>query len=224
MRQGDQDWWRLAETISNEDRAGAIGHNVHALPEHQLHIALGPVPCAGAIMTAPVVVLLSHPVLDTQATPDDYSFRRPGWPLSALHPDAPRGLGEWWRGRLGELIDRFGAQHVSNAVAAVFLTPWRSVAFDDRLRLPSRQRMLELAASAATRDALLLMLREEELWTEHASIAALPPTRRVKPVSWRVAEFNLRTLGHDAWTAVCRRVEVHAWLQRPSASDGSQGG
>ena len=92
MRQGDQDWWRLADTISTEDRPRALEHNAHASPQHRLELALGPVPCAGAIMTAPVVVLLSHPLLDAQSTPDDYSFRRAGWPLAALHPEAPRGI------------------------------------------------------------------------------------------------------------------------------------
>lgn len=212
MRQGDPDWWRLGKTICNEDRDRATEHNARALPDYRLHIALGPVPCVGAIMTAPVVVLFRHPVLDARSTPDDYSFRRQGWPLSALHPDAPQGLGDWWRRRVGGLVALFGAQHVSNSVAAVFLTPWRSVAFADRLRLPSRQRMLDLAASAAARDACMLMIRGEELWTENATIAALPSTRRFNPSSWRVPEFNLLNLGDDAWTTICKRIEVHAWV------------
>ena len=93
MLQGDQDWWRLAETITNEDRAAAMDHNVTASPEHRLHLALGPVPSVGAITTAPVVLLLSHPGLDARSSAQDYCFRRPGWPLSALHPDAPPGAG-----------------------------------------------------------------------------------------------------------------------------------
>ena len=212
MRQGDQGWWRLADTISNEDRVRALEHNVHAQPQHRLQLSLGPVPCVGAIMTAPVVVLLSHPMLDAQSTPGDYSFRRPGWPLSALHPEAPRGIATWWRERLAPLIDLFGAQHVSNALAGVFLTPWRSIAFDDRLRLPSRQRLLDLGASAAARDAFLITLRGDELWTEHAGIAALSPSRRIRPGAWRVTEFNARTIGDDAWSSICRRIEVHAWI------------
>ena len=68
MRQGDQDWWRLADTISTEDRPRGLEHNAHAPPQHRLQLALGPVPCAGAIMTAPVVVLLSHPSLDARST------------------------------------------------------------------------------------------------------------------------------------------------------------
>jgi hypothetical protein len=212
MLQGDPDWWRLVATISNEDRAFAIEHNVNASLEHRLHDRLGPVPCVGAIMTAPVVLLLSHPALDLRSTPHDYSFRRPGWPLSALHPDAPQGIAESWRDRVAALVDLFGAQHVSNAVAAVFLTPWRSVTFSDRLRLPSRRRMLDIAASAASRDGLLLMLRHAELWTEHAVVAALPPTRRFNPRWWRVTELNRRNLGDDAWTTMCKRIEIHAWI------------
>lgn len=212
MHQGDQDWWRLAQTISNEDRACAIEHNARASVEHRLHIALGPVPCVGAIMTAPVVLLLSHPGLDARSTAQDYCFRRPGWPLSALHPDSPPGAGEWWRSRLAALVERFGAHHVSNAVAAVFLTPWCSVAFDDRLRLPSRHHLLDLAAKAAARDALMLILRGEDLWTEHPDIASLPATRGFRPKSWRVTEIDCKNPGENAWTAVCRRIEVHAWL------------
>lgn len=212
MLQGDQDWWRLAETISNEDRSYAIEHSVSASPEHRLHIPFGPVPCVGAVTTAPVVLLLSHPGLEPRSTAQDYCFRRPGWPLSALHPDAPPGLAEWWHGRLEALIDLFGPQHVSNAVAAVFLTPWYSVAFDDRLRLPSRQRVLDLAAKAAARDALMLMVRWESLWTEHPDIASLPATRRLHPRSWRATDITCRNLGEAAWSAVCRRIEIHAWL------------
>jgi len=212
MRQGDQDWWRLADTISAEDRPRALEHNVHALPQHRLQVSLGPVPCVGAIMTAPVVLLLSHPMLDAKSTPDDYSFRRAGWPLAALHPEAPPGIASWWHERLAPLIDLFGAQHVSNALGGAFLTPWRSIAFDDRLRLPSRQRLLDLAASAAARDAFLITLRGDELWTEHAGIAALSKARRIKPGAWRLTEFNARTIGEDAWSSICRRIEVHAWI------------
>lgn len=212
MLQGDPAWWRLAQTISNEDRATAILHNTRAEPEYRLYDGLGPVPCVGAIMTAPVVLLVSHPALDGRSTPSDYSFYRPGWPLSALHPEAPRGIAGRWGDRVAALVDLFGAQHVSNAVAAVFLTPWRSFAFADRLRLPSRQRMLGLAASAATRDAILLMLRYQDLWTEHPVIAALPSTRRFNPRWWKVTELSERNLGDDAWTALCKRIETHAWI------------
>src|SRR5262249_26517680 len=108
--------------------------------------------------------------------------------------------------------ERFGAQHVANCVAAVFVTPWRSFAFDERLRLPSRRRMLDLAASAAARDAMLFVARDEALWTEHAAIAALPPTRRFSPKSWRATEISEENLGEDAWTRICNIIETHAWI------------
>ena len=212
MHQGDPDWWRLADVISNEDRSAAIRHNAVAEPEFRLYESLGPVPFVGAVTTAPVVLLLSYPALDGKSTPDDYSFFRPGWPLSALHPEAPCGIAARWHSRLAALVDRFGAQHVSNAVAGVYLTPWRSFAFTDRLRLPSRRRMLDLAARVAARDAILLMLRHHELWTEHPAIAALPATRRFDARWWRVTEVSERNLGHDAWSALCRRIETHAWI------------
>jgi hypothetical protein len=212
MLQGDRDWWRLARTIAAEDLADITRHNAHALPEHRLDVTLGPVSCVGAIMTAPVVLLLSHPALDARSSCHDYSFRRTGWPLAALHPDAPTGPATWWRRRAAALVDLFGAQHIANAVAAVFLTPWHSVAFDDRLRLPSRQRALDLAASAAARDAIVLMMQAPDLWSEHADIAALPVTRRFHPRSWRGTELSRRNVGSDGWSILCKRIEVHAWL------------
>jgi len=212
MLQGDPEWWRLVETISSEDRATAVQHNARAEPEYRLYYSMEPVPCVGAIMTAPIVLLLSHPVLDGRSTPSDYSFHRPGWPLSALHPDAPAGMAERWRHRVAGLVDRFGAQHVSNAVAAVFLTPWRSFAFADQLRLPSRRRLLDLAASAAARDAVLLIPRYHDLWTEHPIIAALPSNRRFNSRWWRVTEISERNLGGDAWSILCQRIETHAWI------------
>jgi hypothetical protein len=57
-----------------------------------------------------------------------------------------------------------------------------------------------------------LLLRHQELWTEHGVIAALPSTRRFNPRLWRVSEITPHNLGDDAWTALRKRVEVHAWI------------
>lgn len=211
MQQGDPAWWRLAATIADEDCIAASAYNARATPDHRLALELGPLPCSGAIMTAPVVLLLSHPSLDPHSSPNDHAFRRTGWPLAALHPDAPAPLSAWWRDRLGALIDEFGAQHIANAVAAAYLTPWHSDTFDAGLRLPSRRHMLALAASAAARDAILVMMQGSYLWTEDAEVAALPVTRCLSPRSWRGTEMSLRNLG-DAWQAVCKRIGVHAWV------------
>ena len=212
MLQGDPDWSRLAAAIANEDRDTVVAHSARMPFEQRMYDWLGPVPFVGAIMTAPIVLLLSHPALDSYSTPSDYSFYRPKWPLSALHPEAPSGVANYWDRRIGALVDRFGAQHVANSVAAVFLTPWPSFRFPDKLRLPSRRRMLDLAASAALRDAILLVSRYEELWTEHSVIAALPSTRRFYPKWWRVTEVSERNLGVEAWKTLCNRIETHAWI------------
>jgi hypothetical protein len=212
MLYGNEDWRRLADAVTKEDREAVMHHNRTAAVAYRLDTSCGPVPCIGAVTTAPVVILLTHPVLDAESSAIDYSFCRPGWPLSALHPDAPAWLRGWWEARLSELVERFGAQHVSNAVAAVFLRPWPGEAFIAEPRLPSRSRMLGVAAAAAERDAILLMLRGAELWTEHADIAALPPTRLFAPRSWRAADVNATNLGDQAFDEVCKRIEVHAWL------------
>jgi len=211
MRTGDPDWLDLTIDLTIDDHAQAASFNVRATDAYRLALSSA-VPFLGAIRTAPVVLLLTHPALDALATPADYAFQRPDWPLGALHPDAPPGLGAWWKNRLAALVDLFGAQHVANSVAATFLTPWCSEAFEARLRLPSRPRMLALAASAAARDALVLILRGGDLWTEHPEIAGLPPTRRFYPRTWRTTRIDRDNLGDDAWTTVCKRIGVHAWL------------
>lgn len=208
MLHGDPDWERLNCAIAAEDAVAAQ----HEGGAGDLRMAGQPVPFLGAIMTAPVVLLLTHPAVDAQIVPGDYAFHRDGWPLAALHPEAPAGLAERWRCRLEALVDLFGAQHVANSVAAVFLSPWPGETFDARLRLPSRSRLLDIGGSAAARDALLLILRGGESWTENAHIAALPPTRRFYPKTWRTTRVSPPNLGAEAWTIVSKRVAVHAWL------------
>jgi hypothetical protein len=212
MLYGDADWRRLTAAIRAEDRAEAETYNATASPERRLADAAGPIPFMGAVMTAPIVLLLSHPPLDTLATAVDYMFARAGWPLAPLHQDAPLGLSDWWHDRLGALIAEFGEQHVANAVSALFLTPWPSEAFNAGLRLPSRRRALDLAAAAAARDAVILVLRNGELWMEHPALAALPATRRFYPKTWRTTRVSSENLGDAAWEVVRKRVEVHAWL------------
>jgi hypothetical protein len=212
MTQGDPEWTRLAATIEAEDAAAAASHNEQALRQHMLDVALGAVPFAGAISTAPVVLLLSHVALDDRSSRDDHAFSRDGWPLSALHPDAPAAPADWWRARTADLVDEFGAQHVSNSVAALFLTPWHTAVFDPRLRLPSRRRILQIAESVASRDATLVLMRGADLWIELPAIASLSTSRLVRARSWRATELTSANLGDDAWDLVRRRLAVHAWL------------
>jgi len=210
--QGDEAWLDLANTIASTDAADAIRQNAGVSPDFALHATLGPVPFVGAISTAPVVLLLSHPELDPASSSSDHEFHRKGWPLSALHPEAPPAPARWLHERAADLITRFGAQQVANAIAAVYLTPWHTACFDPKLRLPSRRLLLQLAANAAARDATLLLLRGADLWTESPAIAALPMTRLVRSRAWRATELTQVNLGDDAWAQICRQIEVHAWL------------
>ena len=210
MVQGDEDWRRLADTIRAEDLVPAAAHNARASLDHRLELSLGPVPWVGAITTAPVVLLLSHPAHSPVSSEEDYTLSWPRWPLSPLHPEAPLAPSAWWRSRVAALIDLFGAQHVANSVAALYLSPWQSARFDERLRLPSRRRMLALAAAAAARDAIMIFVHGMYLWTEHADLASLPVTRRVHPRSRTRTELTPANLG-DAWSTVCKHIELHAW-------------
>jgi len=212
MVQGDEGWMDLAMMLAKDDTAPAAHYNLSSPPDSALRLHLGPVPFAGAITTAPVVLLLGNPDCDERAAPHDFAFRRDGWPLSALHAEAPAGVSARWQSRMADLVGVFGAQHVANSVAALFLTPWRAPRFDERLRLPSRQLMLALAQSAAARDATLVLLRGAELWMESAEVAALPPARVIRSKSWRATTLTPDNLGLSAWDQMCRQIDVHAWL------------
>ena len=212
MVQGDEDWLELAMMVAQDDSAACARYNLGARPEQAVWLHLGPVPFVGALTTAPVVMLLSHADCDESAGTEDYAFVRPGWPLSALHPQATVGVRDRWASRAADLITVFGAQHVSNSIAALFLTPWRTRRFDKRLRLPSRSLMLSLARSVAARDAILVLSPDAEQWLESDPVAALPATRLLRPSGRDTTELTPASLGVGAWEQVCRQIDVHAWL------------
>ena len=212
MVQCDNDFKRLVGSLADEDSAWLALHNAHARPSGRLYTAPGPVPFLGALSTAPVVLLLSHPEIDADTSPHDYRFAREGWPLAALHPDAPAGLARRWVRRLAPLIRLFGAQHVAHSVAAVFLSPWPSVAYDVRLEFPSRRTLYGLAARAADRDAAFVIGPDADGWFEHPVVANLPATRRATTFADASEELDAGAIGPDAWELLRARIEVHAWL------------
>jgi hypothetical protein len=212
MLQGDDEWVRLVDVINDEDAPWRALHNAHARPAGRLYPAPGAVPFIGAVMTAPVVLLLTHPEVDGDTTPHDYRYSRDGWPLSALHPDAPSGLSRRFDRRLAALVRRFGAQHVAHSVAAVFANPWPSVDFDARLELPSLRRMQGIVSRAAERDAAFVLAQGAGVWLEHRAVADLPATRRLPMPGDGAAEIDAATIGAEAWERICARIEVHAWL------------
>jgi hypothetical protein len=203
----------LAAAIASEDADAIVAHNARASPPRRLRDDLGPHPYDGDVERAPLVLLVGSPACDMSGSAARSAPDR-GWPLSGLHPDAPRGLRALWHARLASLVDAFGTQHVAHSVAALPLTPWACDEFDERLRLPSRARMLSLAAAAGRRGALLLVTGCEELWTECAEVANLAFERRFRPKSFRTTHVSVENLGAAAWHAVCRRIEAHDWKSR----------
>jgi hypothetical protein len=201
----------IAGLIENEDRDAIRVYNASAQGDLRLRVELGASPYEGDYVRAPVVILLANPGYDETSGANDHGFEREGWPLAALHPEAPPGVRLRWHARLGALVDAFGAQHVANSVLALHITPWASRRFDATLRLPSRRRMLHLASDVVRRGAIMMVLRAPELWTEHPEIAALPSSRRIHARSWRASHVHPDNIGDEAWVAVCRRVEAHSW-------------
>jgi hypothetical protein len=201
----------LAERIAVEDTAAVAAYNARAAEALRLHTEFGALPYEGDIEHAPVVLLVANPTHDKTAVPLDHAFQHRGWPLAFLHPDAPVRLRAIWHARLASLIEAFGAQHVANSVAALPLTPWASASFDESLRLPSRNRMLDLAGASANRGALLIVTSCDEQWTESREVADLGCDRRYHARSWQATHVSLDNLGASSWHAACRRIEAHHW-------------
>lgn len=143
------------EALIQADAEAIESYNRKAPERFKLHAELGPSPFEGDVEAASVVLLLANPGFDEKSTLHDHTFRRDGWPLAGLHREAPSGLSDWWPQRLKALTDKFGTQHVSRHIAALQLTPWASNKFDASLRLPSRTRVLALAAEVDAFDVTL---------------------------------------------------------------------
>ena len=172
--------------------------------KYRLHSELGPSAFDGDIDAASVILLLANPGFDHTSSLDDHQFRREGWPLGGLHPDAPSGIRAWWLPRLRELITAYGEQAVSQRVACLQLTPWASTKFDSTLRLPSRRVILEAASRCATRGAVMVVMRAEKLWLE---AEALRTTRlRFKVNSNLTSYLSPGNLPPDAWQNVFEAV------------------
>ena len=180
--------------------ARALRSRANDKKDYLLQRQLGPSAYEGDIERARIVLLLSNPGFDSTSTPDDHQFRREGWPLAGLHPEAPKGLREWWEGNLAHLISHFGARRVSQRVACLQLTPWASNSFDSDLRLPSRRDLLDSAGQCARRGAVMLVMRSERLWLESPELAR--SLNRYCSRNVRRAFITEGNLGREAWGRV----------------------
>jgi len=193
----------LADEIRRIDLSEIERYNLRARAEYRLHVELGPCPYEGDIASAPIVLLLANPGFDKTSTLQDHTFEHNGWPFAGLHPDAPKGVRDWLEKRLLGLIKEFGAQHVSQSIAALQITPWASKKFDSDLRLPSREQMLKLAEDATARGALIIVMRAEKLWDQDERVAH---GRWLKTKNPRCSYVSMGNLGEDGWRSVLKTM------------------
>ncbi|TWO71449.1 hypothetical protein FN976_11070 [Caenimonas sedimenti] len=198
----------IAEHLGSIDevKVSAYNRRPKTRAEFKLHPEMGPSAYEGNIDDAAVVLLLSNPGFDKTSSSEDHGFKRNGWPLSGLHPEAPAGLNKWWSDRLRWLIEEFGVERISNSIACLQLTPWASEKFDSSLRLPSRALLLEAASLCAARGAVMVVMRSERLWLEAQSLASSPLRFRVR--NRRASYVSPGNLAPDAWAALTAAIRA----------------
>jgi hypothetical protein len=187
------------------DRNALAAHNARQRgTPFELLVDWGPSPGAGDFEGARVIVLLANggykPGVDRL---EPIRFEVPGWPLPWLHPDAAEvhpGAHEFVRTRLRWLIERFGAQRVSQTVATLNVCPWASTSFPSGLTLPSYAVQVEIARRAAHRGAVLVAVRARRHWAPVLDRAVL--TRAP-----RAAHLSPGNLGADGWARVVEAIE-----------------
>lgn len=188
------------ENINRVDHAAVEIYNRSAPDKYRLQADLGAYAFEGDLANARIVLLLSNPGYGEGSSMASHTFRRDGWPLSAVHPDAPAKRYIWNKRLVKSLIELFGAQLVSQRVAKLELTPWASKSMDTKLRLPSRALVMNAANSLAQRGVVLVVLRAEALWLEAEEVARSRTRFRVK--NWRSATVSPGNLSAAAWAQV----------------------
>jgi hypothetical protein len=192
------------ENIRQVDQQAVDAYNVRTKrPECRLMTELGPLPYDGDIENARVAVLLSNPGFGAGSTSESHSFKREGWPLSGLHPEAPDGTRKWQHKLLKHVVELVGdAKLVSQRVVKLELVPWASHRYDSSIVLPSRPYMLEAAAALAKRGVLLVIISSEAIWKQHPVVAAHKLCFSANsPRSSTVSPGNL---SEEAWHSVAK--------------------
>ncbi|WP_321940195.1 hypothetical protein [Paraburkholderia sp. J8-2] len=140
----------------NLDRAAVESYNARiagskSAAAYRLHDELGPHPYDGDIENAKVILLLANPGYGKISTLDDHRYRVEGWPMSSLHPGASKGMYDWVLPKVGDLVKRFGPQHIARYVAMAQIHPWASENFDERFSPPSKAVIAKLVKEAHQR-------------------------------------------------------------------------
>lgn len=188
------------ENIIHVDHYAVEIYNRSASDKYRIRDELEPYAFEGDLANARIVMLLSNPGYGQGSSLASHTFRRDGWPLSAIHPDAPAETYRWNRRLLKSLIELFGAQLVSQRVAKLELTPWASKSMDTKLLLPSRALVLNVVNRLAQRGIVIVVLRSEALWLQAEDVARSKTRFRVK--NWRSASVSPGNLSAEAWAQV----------------------
>lgn len=176
---------------------------------YELQVRRGAKCGAGDILNARVLLLYANPGYDpTIDKQEPIHFSLPGWPLVWLHPESAHhhpGAHRWLCSRLRHLIERYGAQFVSQNVANMNIVPWSSREYKAGLSLPSREVQLDLARRSAERGAILVAVRARAAWRP---LLEAFPGQVVLTRNPRSSHISPGNLGADGWQRVVLALDA----------------
>jgi hypothetical protein len=144
---------------------------------YEVHLSVLPEPFLGR-PDAPVVLLNLNPGWNENKDPPNHS--RPefikrnrenllhesnNYPFYLLDPSLRPNRTVWWEKRLGALIESVGLEAVAQNVLCVEYFPYHSKKYKKCERLPSQDYSFALARDAVKRNAVILLMRGKEQWT-----------------------------------------------------------
>jgi len=176
---------------------------------YELQVNQGPKCGTGNILNARVLLLYANPGYNPSIDKlEPVQFSLPGWPLVWLHPDSAKhhlGAHRWFCSRLRHLIERYGAQFVSQNVASMNIVPWSSREYKSSLLLPSRKLQLDLARCAAQRGAILVAVRARDAWRP---LLEEFPDQVLLTSNPRSSYISPANLGTDGWQSVVAELDA----------------
>ena len=172
----------------------------------------------GGDPAAPVVLLLTHTGYsdgDFEAQQDpafraavlaNLTHEPSDWPLFSLNPAfRTTPSGEWWTAFLSDLIRQTDVQSVAKRVLYLELSPYHAKE-GGVPQPPSRAYVRDMLRAAIARNALVVGLLGQTLWTEF-----VPALRSYRSCYWpkmrlRQALLTENTIGTEAFTRMVGRV------------------
>ena len=185
-------WRALPSTapyVLPQDRLKVEAFNAKLTPTSPYRLEVDtviPEPFAGAVTSAPVLVLQLNPGLDLATdTPShaDPQFRtvlfanlhheQTAWPFHFFDPrfrDSHPG-GRWWKSKTKKLAEVIPLEHLAKRLAVIEWFPYKSSRFKGGCTVPSQEYSFSLVSAAIERRALIVISRSRALW--ESSVPAL---------------------------------------------------